>query len=98
MSLLKCFTFGGEPDRSSVSALRRMGVVKRDATGGVCHWGGEVAGTSMKEGEVEGHRHLSVLDDVPLPGLCRDAEAEGRSEGTNDVDEWFQVTDGLEDI
>ena len=33
--------------------------------------------------EVEGHRPLSVG-----PGPGRDAEAEGRSEGTNDVNEW----------
>ncbi len=33
-------------------------------------------------GEVEGHRPLSVG-----PGLGRDAQAKGRSEGTNDVDE-----------
>jgi hypothetical protein len=44
-------------------------------------------------GEVEGHRPLSVG-----PGLGRDAEAEGRSEGTNDVDEWVQVTDGSEKL
>ena len=39
--------------------------------------------------EVEGHRPLSVG-----PGLGRDAEAEGGSEGTNDVDKWVQVIDG----
>ena len=44
-------------------------------------------------GEVEGHRPLSVG-----PGLGRDAEAEGRSEGANDVDEWLQVTDGFEKL
>jgi hypothetical protein len=44
-------------------------------------------------GEVKGHRPLSVG-----PGLGRDAEAEGRSEGTNDVDEWVQVTDGSEKL
>ena len=41
--------------------------------------------------EVEGHRPLSVG-----PGLGRDAEAEGGSEGTNDVEKWVQVIDGLE--
>jgi len=44
-------------------------------------------------GEVEGHRPLSAA-----PGLSRDAEAEGRSEGANDVDEWVQVTDGFEKL
>ena len=34
-------------------------------------------------GEVEGHPNLSVR-----LGLGRNAEAEGRSEGTNDVDKW----------
>jgi len=36
--------------------------------------------------EVEGHGSLRVG-----PGPGGDAEAEGRSEGTNDVDEWVQV-------
>jgi hypothetical protein len=40
--------------------------------------------------EVQGHRPLSVG-----PGLGRDGEAEGRGEGTNDVDEWVQVTNGF---
>jgi hypothetical protein len=44
-------------------------------------------------GEVEAHRSLSVG-----PGLGRDAEAEGRSEGTNDVDEWVQVIDRFEKL
>ena len=44
-------------------------------------------------GEVEGHRPLSVG-----PGLSGDAEAEGRSEGTNDVDKWVQVMDGSEKL
>ena len=44
-------------------------------------------------GEIEGHRPLSVR-----PGFGRDAEAEGGSEGTNDVDEWVQVTDGFEKL
>jgi len=44
-------------------------------------------------GEVEGHSPLSVR-----PSLGRDAEAEGGSEGTNDVDEWVQVTDGFEKL
>ena len=44
-------------------------------------------------GKVEGHRPLGVG-----PGLGRDAEAEGRSEGTNDVNEWVQVTDGFEKL
>jgi len=38
-------------------------------------------------GEVEGHRPLRVG-----PGLGRDAEAKGRSEGTNDVDEFRSPT------
>jgi hypothetical protein len=41
-------------------------------------------------GEVEGHCPLSAG-----PGPGRDAEAEGRSEGTNNLDEWVQVTDGF---
>lgn len=41
--------------------------------------------------EVEGHGSLSVG-----PGPGGDAEAKGRSEGTNDVDEWVQVIDGFE--
>ena len=44
-------------------------------------------------GEVEGHHPLTVR-----PGLGRDAEAESRSERTNDVDEWVQVTDGFEEL
>jgi hypothetical protein len=44
-------------------------------------------------GEVEGHRPLSVE-----PGFGRDTEAEGRSEGTNGVDEWVQVTDWFEKL
>jgi hypothetical protein len=44
-------------------------------------------------GEVEGHRPLSVG-----PGLGRDAEAEGRSEGTNNVGKWVQVTNGSEKL
>ena len=47
--------------------------------------------TATTFGEVEGHRPLIIG-----PGLGRDAEAEGRSEGTNKVDEWVQVTDGFE--
>jgi hypothetical protein len=43
--------------------------------------------------KVEGHGSLSVG-----PGPGRDAEAEGRSEGTNDVDEWVQVIDGFEKL
>ena len=43
--------------------------------------------------EVEGHCPLSVG-----PGLGRDGEAKGRSEGTNDVNEWVQVIDGLEKL
>jgi hypothetical protein len=43
--------------------------------------------------EVEGHRPLSIG-----PGLGRNAEAEGRSEGTDDVDEWVQVIDGFEKL
>ncbi len=42
-------------------------------------------------GEVEGHRPLSFM-----PGLGKDAEAKGRSDGTNDVDEWVQVPEGFE--
>jgi hypothetical protein len=42
-------------------------------------------------GKVEGHRPLSVGH-----GLSRDVEAEGRSEGTNDVEEWVQFIDGFE--
>ena len=41
--------------------------------------------------EVEGHCSLSIG-----PGLGGDGEAECGSEGTNDVDEWVQVTDGSE--
>jgi hypothetical protein len=44
-------------------------------------------------GVVEGHRPLGVG-----PGFGRDTEAEGRSEGTNDVDKWVQVTDGFEKL
>ena len=38
--------------------------------------------------EVEGHRSLNVW-----PGPGGDAEAEGRSEGTNDVNDWVQFID-----
>ena len=41
--------------------------------------------------EVDGHGSLSVG-----PGPGGDEEAEGRSEGTNDIDEWVQVIDGFE--
>ena len=41
--------------------------------------------------EVEGHSPLSVG-----PSLGRDVEPEGRSERANDVDEWIQVSDRLE--
>jgi len=44
-------------------------------------------------GEVEGHCSLSIGH-----GLGRDAEAESRSEGTNDIDKWVQVTDGFEKL
>ena len=40
-------------------------------------------------GEVEGHRPLSVG-----PGLGRNWEAEGRGEGTNDVEEQIQIAGG----
>jgi hypothetical protein len=50
-----------------------------------------VAATTF--GEVKGHRPLGVG-----PGLGRDAKAEGRCEGTNDVDEWVQVTGGFEKL
>jgi hypothetical protein len=44
-------------------------------------------------GDVESHRPLSLGY-----GLGRDVEAKGRSEGTNDIDEWVQVTDGFEKL
>lgn len=44
-------------------------------------------------GEVKSHR---PLDAGPGPG--RDVEAEGRSDGTNDVDEGVQVTDRFEKL
>jgi hypothetical protein len=47
-----------------------------------------IAATTI--GEVEGHCSLSAG-----PGLGRDAEAEGRSEGTNNLEEWVQVTNGF---
>jgi hypothetical protein len=50
-----------------------------------------IAATTLDE--VEGHRFLSAGS-----GLGGDAEAEGRSEGTNDVNEWVQVTDGFEKL
>ena len=47
--------------------------------------------TATTFGEVKGHRPLSVG-----PGLGRDSEAEGRSDGTDDIDKWVQATDGSE--
>ena len=44
-------------------------------------------------GEVEGHRPLTIG-----PGVGRDVKAEGRGEGTNDVDEWVQVKNGFEQL
>ena len=44
-------------------------------------------------GEVEGHCSLSIR-----PGLGRDGEAEGGSEGTNNINKWVQVTDGFEKL
>jgi hypothetical protein len=47
--------------------------------------------TAATFSKVEGHGSLSVR-----PGPGGDAEAEGRSEGTNDVDKWVQFIDGFE--
>ena len=43
--------------------------------------------------EVKSHSPLSVG-----PGPGGDAEAEGRSKGTNEVDEWVQIPDGFEKL
>jgi hypothetical protein len=50
-----------------------------------------IAATTL--GEVEGHCSLKVR-----PGHGRDAEAEGGSEGTNDIEEWVQITDRFEKL